>query len=154
MKKHFVFICAVALLLCSCSRIPDTYSFPNRMESIVSVEFFHNMNPGGFGVDGSNMVMLYSLNEKEMTDFMDALYALPTERVGTPPPWGYGRYVVKVSYKNGDVEMYGSSNMEFIQAGEQTWGVDDYCFTSRADFEALFAKYADIHNLPDPPPLD
>ena len=154
MKRQIAVLSLLMLLLCSCSRIPDTYSFPNQSEAITSIEFLHNMNPGGIGTNEDNMVLLYTMSEKEIEAFLDALYELPTVKVGSPPPWGYGLHIVKITYKNGDIEMYGSNNIEYIQAGAKIWGIGDYRFVSNKDFESLIAEYVDLNELPDPPPLN
>ena len=100
--KRLIAIILVLVLLTGCTRPDPTYSFPNKDIRITSIELLHNMNKNGIGIDENNMVLLRTLSEEEIVHFMDACYQLPTERMGTPPATGYGEYVAKIIYENGD----------------------------------------------------
>lgn len=89
------------------------------------------------------MYPLLSLDASEIPVFMDAVYALPTKLCGTPPPYGYGEYIAKVTYENGNIEMYGTANIVFIPAGEMSYGVGDYVFAGNG-FLDLLSQYIDI----------
>lgn len=152
MKK---LVCTM-LLICSllgCSYKPTSYQFPNKSIPIDSVELFHNMNPGGIGIDENNMDLLLTLEDSEINGFMEDIYELPTERCGTPPPYGYGEYIAKVTYENGDIEMFGSKNIVYIPSGERSYGVGEYFFEATT-FEKLFSQYIDISTLPVPPKIE
>ena len=136
--------------MAGCSRIPATYQFPNRQESIESVVLLHNMNRFGQGTDETNMQVLKVLSDEEIVEFMDSLYSLPTERDGTPPSWGYGEYIAKVTYENGDVEMFGSLNIVYIAKGDWISGIGEHIFVGDC-FVNLFSEYVDISQLPNPP---
>ena len=145
-------IVLLLLLLCGCTNVSAPYSFPNKHEPIMSVELLHNMNPGGKGTDENNMELLRSLEEEEIIQFMNALYSLPTERQGIPPSWGYGEYVTKVRYQNGDIEIYGPLTFVLIPSGSAADrnGIGEYHFTGNG-YTKLFAEYIDIEALPEPP---
>lgn len=149
MKKLAVFIMLI-VFFSGCSNKPPTYQFPNQSVTIKSIELLHNMNPDGQGTDENNMVLLRTLNEEECAEYMAAIYSLPTESCGPPPPWGYGEYVTRITYENGDIEMYGPYNIELIEVGEEVWGVGDYYFPGDG-YERLFAEYVNIAELPEPP---
>ena len=142
MKK--IIICTLMLvLLCGCTQIPDEYSFQDHPDTIVSIELLHNQNEFGEGTNKENMVLIKELNEEEIDSFMSAVCALPTGRTGTPPPWGYGEYIAKVSYTSGDIEILGSMNIEFIPSGNEPTGVGSYHFLEDS-FEKLFHEYANL----------
>lgn len=150
MKKYAAFL-IILIVFNGCSRIPSDYPFPNQSEPILSIELLHNRNDGGQGTNAENMYLIRALSESEIHEFMKAVYALPTEKCGSPPPWGYGEYIARISYQNGDVEMYGPYAIELIPKGSETWGVGTHCFSGNG-FEKLFSQYVDLSELPDPPP--
>ena len=145
MKKCVCFL-VLALVIIGCSKKNPEYHFPNQTKAIASIELLHNRNPGGIGTDESKMFLLLTLDSSEIPIFMDAIYALPTKMCGTPPPYGYGEYIAKVVYENGDIEMYGTENIVFIPAGEISYGVGDYIFAGNG-FVDLLSQYIDIPSV-------
>lgn len=142
MRKSLIVFFSLIICLTACVN-DEPYPFPNQGQQIKSIELLHNQNENGQGTDASNMVVLKTLDAGEVPVFMDKLYALSTKHAGTPPPWGYGAYIAKVTYENGDIEMFGTLNIEFIKVGAQVTGIGEYVFTTDG-IEALIAEYADI----------
>ena len=124
-----------------CESEPSSYPFPNRSVSIEKVELIQNHNEFGEGTDESNMHLIKTLDDSEALSFMEEIYNLPTKRAGTPPPWGYGVYIAKVIYSNGDIEMLGSLNIEFIENGNAATGIGSYYFPDDS-FIPVFEKYS------------
>jgi len=89
------------------------------------------------------METLCILEDKNADAFMKELYNLETDRCITPPPTGYGLYIARVVYRNGDIEMFGSRHIEFIAKGSTPRGIGEYSFSKKA-FEELFFEYAGI----------
>ena len=58
-------------------------------------------------------------------------------RIAYPPPSGWGCYIAKISYCNGDVEILGSYNIEYISVGHSPTGIG---MTMRA-FKNLICSY-------------
>lgn len=150
MKKVLPILLLLSCLLSACPRKPDVYPFPNRSVPVKSIALIQNCNPGGIGIDEEKMVILRTLAPSEFSVFMDGVYALPTKRCGTPPPYGYGEYIAKVTYENGDVEIFGSENIVWIPMGESSYGVGEYFFAGDS-FKVMFSQYVDITVLPEPP---
>lgn len=148
--KKTVIIVLLLVALSGCSGVEDTYSFPNRDMKIISIELLHNRNVNGIGIDESNMVLLKVLDEEEITEFMNACYQLPTKEMGTPPATGYGEYVAKIRYENGDVEIFSTYNIELIPNGCEAVGCGTHYFPVKS-FNDVFAEYTDISGLPKPP---
>ena len=148
--KKYIAFALLLVILCGCSISDSCYSFPNQLIPILRIELLHNMNYQGIGIDESNMVLLRTLEDAEVSEFMNAVYELPTKEMGTPPSTGYGEYIAKVIYANGDIEMYGPYNIELIPAGSKAVGIDTHYFSGNS-FTALFAQYVDIYALPEPP---
>ena len=148
--KRLIAIILLLVLLTGCTKPDPTYSFPNKDIRIASIELLHNMNKNGIGIDESNMVLLRTLSEEEIVHFMDACYQLPTERMGTPPATGYGEYVAKIIYENGDIEIYSTYNIELVPKGKNAVGCGSHYFPVNS-FNNVFAQYIDISKLPEPP---
>ena len=150
MKKGLRILFYVIMCACVClflRRVHEiktsTYSFPNRDVTIVKIELIHNKNPNGQGTDESNFTILKELSPSEIAMFMSSVYELDVKQFGPPPLWGYGTYVARVIYENGDIEMFGTNNITFIEHGTESEGYGDYYFTP-PDFENLFKQFADI----------
>lgn len=140
MKKILLSVLALVLLM-GCAARPSSYQYPNKDVAIVSVDLLLNENELHAGINESEMRLVRTLEPNEISPFMNDVYGIPTDIVGTPPPWGYGYYVVKVTYENGDIEFYGSLNIEFVSSGNSPTGIGDYYFTGD-EFEKLYTQYA------------
>ena len=141
--KKIIYVVLIVCFLVGCTPAPSTYQYPNRNVDIMSVELLLNETELGSGIDEYNMRLVRSLESDEISAFMNAIYELPTKTVGTPPPWGYGRYLAKVTYTNGDIEIFGILNIEFIPSGHSPTGIGDYYFPDDG-FENLYMEYADF----------
>ena len=74
---------------------------------------------------------------------MEKIHGLETkERMGGPL-WGLGEYIARVVYQNGDIELLGSSNIEFIPSGKKMWGYGSYYFRTD-EFETIFKQYVEM----------
>jgi len=158
MKKQIALMLVLMILFTGCVFEPPGYPFPYKDLEIVSVEFFHNRNKEGYGIDEENFYLLRTLMPEEYDPFMEKLYALEMkERIGGPL-YGYGPFFVRVMYANGYVEYFGSGNIESIATGEE-WnnipigatnnhqsGFSNYYFVGDG-FLRLFAEYVDISEL-------
>ena len=146
MKKLIVMILIIIILFSSCKMPPTTYSFPHNPDQVVSVILLHNRNSSGEGTDQSNFSVIKELTPEESVLFVDEVYKLDTHRRYGGPYWGYGDYIAKITYDNGDVEMLGSLHIEFIPNGETATGYGAYHF-EHGSFVTLLSNYAE---LPEP----
>lgn len=121
----------------------SVYEFPNQNIPIDKIELIHNQNPYGQGIDENNFVILKELTESEAASFMRKVYELETKQFGPPPLWGYGSYIARVTYINGDTEMLGSNNITFIEQGNESLGYGEYFFLG-SGFEELFKQFVDL----------
>lgn len=122
-------------------RVSRTYEFPNPLEEIISIEFLINKNESG-EAEEDKLIFKKSLSEKEIARFMSEIYKLETRRC-YPPMWGWGEYIAKVTYSNGDVEMLGSGNIEYVESGASATGDGPYAFWEYGTFEEVFLRYSD-----------
>ena len=131
----FVLIWVVVVFLLP-GRVSKTYEFAHPAEDIVSIDLLLNTNESG-KADESLLIFQKSLNDNEIDSFMSEVCALETNRY-YPPMWGWGDYVAKVTYANGDTELLGSTNIEFVPSGASATGDGSYSFTHYGEFEAVF----------------
>ena len=143
MKKYILYLLPLVLLLTGCAQRAAQHSFPNTSVPVERIELLLNENENGEGTDEANMVLLRELDAEEIFSFLEEVYALPTEKVGTPPPWGYGSCIAKITYENGDVQILGNLNIEFIEQGSSPTGVGSYCFPDDC-FQTVFEKYVSL----------
>lgn len=122
---------------------PSHYRYPHAPENAVSLELLHNQNTDAFASDDSKFVLLKTLEGEEMIDFLNEARNIETSYSVTPPPRGYGDYVARVTYANGDVEYYGSTHLEFVENGTERTGVGAYYFAADA-MERLILEYCGI----------
>lgn len=146
MKKTLL-IFLFALLLCGCSRMPQTYPFENKTEPIESIELLYYP----WYADNTKPFMEFetirALSDDEIPEFMDKVYALETKKASPTPPGNYGLYIARVNYENGDAEYYGTMHIEFVENGKDAYAVGYYYFTGNS-FEELFMEYAgDLSHL-------
>lgn len=141
MRKFVVVILIIMTLLFSSCK-SQVYTFPNKGQPIEKTELLYNPHANKGNIGGS-MEKICTLDDESTVAFLEKLYQLDTDRCITPPPTGYGFYVVQVIYQNGDVELYGSRHIEFIEKGDEPTRIGAYCFSGDG-FEELFCEYAGI----------
>ena len=140
MKKAAIIFFLASMFLCGC--VSREYTFPNKDQPIESVEMLYNPHANNGNI-GGDMEILRSLTIEEAYSLLQALYKLETGRCTTPPPTGYGFYVIRVTYTNGDVEIFGSRHIEFIENGDEPKWIGSYYFPGDA-FLDLFSQYVEI----------
>ena len=140
MKRLSIILCLV-LVLPSCKKHPPSYAYPNPVDEILSVELIHNQNNEGYGIDEEGFVHIRYLEEQEVEAFISEIRSLETRWWKSRPIWGYGPYFARVVYLNGDVEILGVINIEFISAGEDPSGYGRYYYNWDS-FMEVFLEYA------------
>lgn len=139
MRKVLIIMLIICTsLLSGC--MPEEYPFPNKDQPIEKVELLYNPAYGNNAVTWDSMENICILDSENADAFLRALYDIETHKCITPPSSGYGFYVARVVYQNGDVEMFGSRHIEFIKKGDSPKEVGAYSF-SKEEFEKLFFEY-------------
>ena len=139
MKRIWIIVAVLVLAVCLLPKVSRTYPFPNGREEIVSIELLTNSNEVG-EADVDKLIFQKLLSGEEAEEFMEEIYALETRRC-YPPMWGWGEYVARVTYSNGDVELLGSGNIEFVEYGSAATGDGPYAFWGYGIFEEVFLRY-------------
>lgn len=138
--RIFVFFLLFSLLI-GCARLPATYPFVNHNEAIERVELLYHPQPNNF-LTTKDYMLIRELASDEIIPFMDALHNLETDKCISPPPRGYGEYVVRVIYSNADVEIFGNYHIEFVKSGDAETGIGSYVFNPYTAYEELFLSYS------------
>ena len=120
-------------------RASRTYVFSHPVEDIISVDFLINANEVG-KAEEDKLIFQKSLSAEEVKSFMSEIYELETRR-SYPPMWGWGDYVARVTYSNGDVELLGSGNIEYVENGSSATGDGFFVFWEYGVFEEVFLRY-------------
>ena len=143
--RRILVILLVIVVFWSWSEIatPSTYRYPHSVADAVCVELLRNHNTDAFASDDRKFELLKVLEGEGMTTFLSAVRNLETSYCITPPPRGYGEYVARVTYANGDVEYYGTWHIEFVKSGEARTGVGSYSFRDNA-LESLILEYCGL----------
>lgn len=134
-----IYVIPFFILFCIFPPVSRTYEFPNSTDHIVSIELMVNSNEVG-EAEEDKLITQKSLSMDEIESFMDEIYKLETRR-RYPPMWGWGDYVARVTYDNGDVELLGSGNIEYVESGSLATGDGPYVFWGYGIFEEVFLRY-------------
>ena len=139
MKKTVVILLFITSILSGCK--PSQYTFPNKNQSIEKIELLYHPHANNGNIGGP-METICTLEDDSVDVFMEKLYGLETNMCITPPPRGYGFHVARVVYQNGDVEIFGSRHIEFVEKGSEPKWIGEYSFDKK-EFEELFFQYAE-----------
>ena len=152
-KKSFiisVILIAVCLILIirspGCQAMnPAPPPVSQSLENVVSIELLntqkHNYK------DPDSIKLLYTLSEYEFEAFWNEYMTIPYFRPFGAPPTSFGIITVRTTYKDGCVDMIGTTVCRFTDVD----GNDSYRYRTTKDREALrslFAKYVDISLIP------
>ena len=88
-----------------------------------------------------NFKLIRKLEQEEIHEFMERLYALKTKQAFGSPPCDYGPYIARANYVNGDSEYFGTRHIELVEEGTEAFAVGIYYFSGDS-FEKLFLEYA------------
>ena len=105
------------MLFVGCAGKPTSYIYPNQTIEVVSIEIVLNQNSENTGINEDNFDILADLNEEDFVLFTKKIQSLKTYRKRGGPLWGYGKYFARITYINGDIEILGYENIEFIKKG-------------------------------------
>jgi hypothetical protein len=127
----------------------DEYTFTNPTDQIISIELIENQNEEGYGIDEEYFHVICTVEQDQFASLMEKVYRIPTEYLRCDPRFGYGPYIIKVTYSNGDVEILGSDNIEYVPYGKDPCGTSFYVFDDIDAFMNIFNTYAKTTNESD-----
>lgn len=139
-NTRYILLVIVFLVFWGFLYIRGEYRFSMDTASIETIQIMHRLS--GDSGDPTNYTLVEELDADEFSSFMNQIRNLKTKKGGTPPRWGYGEYIAKISYKNGDIEILGSYCIEYVQSGKQQSGVGAYYFIDEKSFLTILQQYS------------
>ncbi len=142
MKKRLL-ILWIALLsivqLTGCLLISEEpYTFCQEADQIISIEIVQDFAPT---FEESDYRVIQTLEADEFQVLLDEVLDVPGNRTGMDPPTGIGNYIIKITYKDGTIELLGDFNNGYISPDGKL-RQDCYVFDREA-FLALISKFTD-----------
>lgn len=141
MRKFIVITLIITTIFFSSCK-SRVYTFPNKGHQVKEVALLYNPHAHKGNIGGP-METICTLDDESTVAFLEKLYQLDTDRCITPPALGNGFYVAQVVYQNGDIELFGSRHIEFVEKGCEPLRTGAYYFSGDG-FEELFCEYAGI----------
>ena len=136
-KRVQVFILAMVLLLCGCSQSSDKYKyvFWNPDDQIASIEILRKTADTASIDDPTEVI--FTVSTEEYTDFLSKLKTVPGEHQAADPLTGLGPYIIRITYKDGEIVLIGYANTVYEQPdGKRRYYYFTFDFDAFHDFIA------------------
>lgn len=136
--KYWVAL-GIVILVCvvSYQNKSQSYPFQQPLSQVKEIGFFLKE---GSDISEDAFTVLRVITGDEAERFLKEFSEMKCYRPFKGPDWGYGTYVIKIVYDNGDREIIGPWNNEYVPAGEEPSGFGSYHF-DEDEFRELFEKY-------------
>lgn len=110
-------ICISVLLVCMLSGcfLRDRampYEFRQAFDQIASIEILRKETDSV--LPDTPTQTIHTLNEAQYKVFLDGLQKIEGGRAGSEPGTGFGMYMIRITYKDGEMEMIGNYNNGYI----------------------------------------
>lgn len=128
-----IFVC----ILTGCTMIlfPDEpYEFRQAFDQIVSIDILKK-EYDSTSTD-TPMNVLKTIDPSLHKDVIDSLSQAPGGRSGMPPGTGFGLYIIRITYQDGEQEMIGNYNTGYILPNGEIHQ-DIYCFETIAYYKLI-----------------
>ena len=112
----------------------EPYEFRQTADQIVSIEISKKVYDSVRTDTPTEVIRV--LEKDEYQAFLNAVAAVPGNRMGLDPPTGFGSYIVKITYQDGMVELFGEYNNGYITP-EGELHQDCYVFDEQAFLDML-----------------
>jgi hypothetical protein len=116
MKRRIVgIVISVVCILSGCFLISkEPYTFRQEFDLIVSIEIlkkeYDSISPY------TPMHVIKTINPAMHQELIDALLKIEGSRIGLDPGTGFGVYIIRSTYRDGEIEMLGDYNNGYITA--------------------------------------
>lgn len=141
MKKVLLLCLFVMLALTGCMFYKEeSYTFRQSFDQITSIEI---LKRGEF-VENTTMAnrpmsIMKTLDETEYQDMIDAILSADGGRNGLISTTTCGSHIIRITYKDGEVEMLGCYNNGYVSV-DGTWRPDCYTF-DKEEFYAIISGF-------------
>lgn len=114
MKNRLLSILLMSILVFSgCFfNTAEPYQFRQGLDQITTIEILRKE------YDSTNtdtpMNVIHTVDSSVHMDFVDDLLKIEGGRIGLDPGTGFGMYIIRITYKDGEIEMIGNYNNGYI----------------------------------------
>ena len=135
MKNKVLLVSLIAVALCYILVANRTYQFRQEFDQITKIEILEKEKPlsGGYDVP---MKVLKTLDTSEHRAFIDDFMRVDGSRVGMDPPTDFGTYLIRITYRNGEIELISDSNNGYISVDGIVYTAN-YCMDDDAFYDFL-----------------
>ena len=136
MKSRIVgIVISVICILSGCFLISnEPYTFRQEFEQIVSIEILKKESDSISPY--TPMHVIKTINPAMHKELIDALLKIEGSRIGLEPGTGFGVYIIRITYKDGEMEMLGDYNNGHITADGKLHE-DIYAFNSEQYYQVI-----------------
>lgn len=137
MKKIPIFLCCLVIIWLFFFNI-STYNLKQDESQIICIELLKNTN---ISSTEREFEVIYTVDDSERELFIDRLCNIRCYKYWNDPAANYGKYIIRIFYLDGAIELIGSNNNGYIVDQQESTGI--YYFNDNA-FVDLFLQYIPI----------
>ena len=124
-------------ILCGCSMTLDLeYSYRQSADQIVAIEILRK-EYDSVRTD-TPMHVLKEFESSEFQTVLDGLGNVPVTRRLNPPGTGFGLYIIRITYQNGEADLIGNYNTGYITTDGQLYQ-ESYFFHTEPYYDLISA---------------
>lgn len=137
MKSRLIgIVILVACILSGCFFVSnEPYTFRQEYDQIAKIEIV-NKEQDIDGYDPARVKVLKTLDITEHRAFIDDLVKVEGSRVGLDPPSGFGTYIIRITYRNGEIELISDYNNGYVSINGRVYN-DCYCMDKDQFYDFL-----------------
>ena len=135
--RTIILLIMISCILSGCSLVlfpNEPYEFRQTFDQIVSIEILKK-EYDSTSTD-TPMNILKTIDSSMYKDVIDALSETPGGRSGMPPGTGFGLYIIRITYQDGEQEMIGNYNTGYILPNGEVHQ-DIYFFETEAYYSLI-----------------
>lgn len=141
-KKLAVLIFFLLFVIAGCRIDPSTpYSFRQELTEISSIEIL--LQNDTYSSWDDRFSLLTTLETSKYNDFVKDLSAIKGQPFFNPPPTSFDKYVIRITYNNGEEEYISRDNNGY-KTPESKLYLDTYWFSDKGAFYKLLSEYTGL----------
>ena len=141
-KKLAVIMIFLLLLIAGCHIDPSNpYSFRQEFSEISSIEIL--LQNDTYSSWDERFSLLLTLEASKHNDFVSDLSEIKGQPFFNPPPTSFDKYVIRITYKNGEEEYISRDNNGYKTPGSKLC-LDTYWFSDKEGFYKLLSEYSGL----------
>lgn len=137
MKIKVLIVSLIVAVLVGCFLFDTNqpYKFRQEYDQIAKIEIV-NKEQDIDGYDPARVKVLKTLDITEHRAFIDDLVKVEGSRVGLDPPSGFGTYIIRITYRNGEIELISDYNNGYVSINGRVYN-DCYCMDKDQFYDFL-----------------